>query len=146
MGVEDAGRVRGQPRVGRLERFDGATSADHLPDDLAVNVGQAKVSACVAVGQPGVVESHQVKDGRMKVVDVDPVLDHSDSMIVGRPEDGPGVDPGPGQPGGERPGVVFAPLRVGHVVERDEKQTRNRDETRNRDAARDEEQEEQGRS
>ena len=59
MGVEDAGRVRGQPRVGRLERFDGATSADHLPDDLAMNVGQAKVSACVAVDQPGVVESHQ---------------------------------------------------------------------------------------
>ena len=43
-------------------------------DDLAVDVGQAKVAAGVPVGQPLVVEPQQVQDRGVQVVDVDLVL------------------------------------------------------------------------
>ena len=40
-------------------------------DDVSGNVGQAEVAAAETVGQALVVQSHQVQNGRVEIVDVD---------------------------------------------------------------------------
>ena len=54
-----------------------------VPHNLAVHVGQAEVSAGVAVGEPGVVEAQQVQDRGVQVVDVDGFLDGPVAELVG---------------------------------------------------------------
>ena len=48
---------------------------DDRMNDFAGDVGQAEVAAGVAVGEPGVVQAHQVQDGGVQVVHVDFVDD-----------------------------------------------------------------------
>ena len=43
---------------------------DDVADYLAVYVGQPEVATSVAVGQPFVVEAHQMQNRRVKVMDV----------------------------------------------------------------------------
>ena len=60
---------------------------EDLPDDMAVDVGEAVVAAAVAVGQSLVIEAHQVQDRRVQVVDVDLVLHGVPAEFVGGPVD-----------------------------------------------------------
>ena len=53
---------------------------DDLAHDAAIDVGEAEVAAGVAVRQLGVVEAHQVQQGRVQVVDVDLVLDGAEAV------------------------------------------------------------------
>ena len=57
----------------------GARGPDRLnqefPDNVTRDVGEAKVATLKPVGQLGVLAAHQVKDGRVEVVNVDRVLD-----------------------------------------------------------------------
>ena len=48
-----------------------------------MHVGQAEVAALELVGQPGVVDAQQVKDGGVQVVDLDRVADDVVREIVG---------------------------------------------------------------
>ena len=47
-----------------------ARSTEYLGDHVAVDVGQAKIAAGVAIDQPRVVDAHQVQDRRVIVVNV----------------------------------------------------------------------------
>ena len=58
-------------------------SGQDLLHDVAVNVGEPVVAAGVAERQLLVVESHQVEDRRVQVVDVDLVLDRVPAELVG---------------------------------------------------------------
>ncbi len=51
--------------TGKVALFLG----ENLVDEFAVDVGEAIVSALKFVGELGVVESHEVEDGGVKVVD-----------------------------------------------------------------------------
>ena len=50
-------------------------SGKDILDDVAVNISEAEVSPRVTVCQTGMVESKQVQDGSVKIVDVHLVLD-----------------------------------------------------------------------
>ena len=50
-------------------------SGEDIRDDVAVDISEAEVSPRAAVGQAGMVESKQVQDGGVKIVDVHLVLD-----------------------------------------------------------------------
>ncbi len=84
-------------------------------DDLAVDVGQAKVAAGVAIDQPGVVDSHQVQDRRVVVVDVHRIGDDVDAELVGLAEGESPLHARPGQQRRERLGIMVAALGVGAV-------------------------------
>ena len=60
--------------AGSLDRMAVALRKD-VVDDLAVDVGQAEVTAGVAVGQAGVFAAQQVEHCGMQFVDVNFVLD-----------------------------------------------------------------------
>ena len=83
-----------------------------------MHVGQAVVAAGVAIGESFVVDAHQVQDRGVEVVDVDRLLDRADAVFVGGAVDEAALDAGAGQPGRERPVVMFAPRGIGRVVER----------------------------
>jgi hypothetical protein len=50
---------------------------------VTVNIGEAEVAALIAVCQPFVVEAEQVEDSGLKVVNMDGVLHHVETEIVG---------------------------------------------------------------
>ena len=50
---------------------------------VPVDVGEPEVAARVAVGEPGVVEAHQVQDRGVEVVDVDGILGGAVAVVVG---------------------------------------------------------------
>ena len=73
-------------------------SGDQVLDDLAVHVGQAEVSAGVAVGELFVVEAEEVEDRGVQVVDVHLVLDGLEPEVVGGAVDVTPFDAAAGHP------------------------------------------------
>ena len=61
------------------------SSRQDVSDDVAVDVGQAVVTAAEAVGESLVVEAHEVQDGRVEVVNMDLLLGRVPAELVGRP-------------------------------------------------------------
>ena len=57
--------------------------SDDIVYDVTVNVGEAVVSSGVTIGELLVVESHEVWDGCVHIMDVDAVLDGRQSKFVG---------------------------------------------------------------
>jgi len=53
-------------------------------DDLAVDVGESEISARMTIRQSFVVEAEQMQNGRMQIMDANPVLDRSESKVIGR--------------------------------------------------------------
>src|SRR4051794_20308323 len=91
------------------------TSGEDALDDLAVHVGEAEVAARVAVGEPGVVQAHQVEDRGVEVVDMHGVFGHAVAQLVGAAV----AEPGPGAPADEEAGeagVVVAAAPGGQVL------------------------------
>ncbi len=59
---------------------------------MAINVGEAVVAAAVPVGQPFVIEAHDVQDPRVQVVVVDLILHGVPAEFIGGPVDVAGSD------------------------------------------------------
>src|SRR5262249_27051733 len=76
--------------------------------DITVDVGQAEVAAGVPERQPLVVQTHEMKNGRVQVVDVDAVLDGTEAELVRRPVGHAALDAAAGHPHREAPVVVVA--------------------------------------
>ena len=57
-------------------------SGEDIVDDFSVNVGQAKVSTRVSVGELQVIESEQVEHGGVEVVEVNFILDRIVPVFV----------------------------------------------------------------
>ena len=49
-----------------------------------MNIREPEVAAGVAIGEAFVIETEEVKNGRVEVVDVDRVFDHVHSQLIGR--------------------------------------------------------------
>ena len=79
---------------------NGATheSRDDVFNDMTGDVGQAVVTAVVAVGELFVIEPEHVEDGGVEVVDVDLILSDADAAVVGGAVDGATFDAGAGHP------------------------------------------------
>src|SRR4051812_26802745 len=89
-------------------RGAGDVSGEDRLDDLARDVGQAEVAALGAVGQPLVIDAHQVQDRGVQVVDADAVDDRLVAELVGLAVVSPPLDAAAGQPGGKGVRVVVA--------------------------------------
>ena len=89
--------------------MSAAGSRDDVFDDMAGDIGQAIVTAVVAVGELFVIEPEHVEDGGVEVVDVDLILSDADAAVVGGAVDGATFDAGAGHPVSEGVRVVIAP-------------------------------------
>src|SRR6266496_2587659 len=58
-------------------------SRDHFLDHLAVNVGQTEIAAVVAVGELFVIETEQVENGGVEIVNVDFVFHGAIAEFIG---------------------------------------------------------------
>lgn len=50
-------------------------SSQYLLNHAPLHIGQPIIAAAITVGQPFVIESHQVQDGGVQIVDVDSIFD-----------------------------------------------------------------------
>ena len=103
----------------------GRLAQDRL-DHVAVDVGQPEVAAGVAIDQPGVVDSHQVQDRGVVVVNVHGVFDDVHAEFVGLAVGTAALDAAAGEQGGERLGVMVAALGSGSNRSRASGRTRCR--------------------
>ena len=77
-------------------------------NNLPVDISQTEITPGIAIGQSLVVESQQVKQGGVKVVHVDLVLDRLVAELVGCAIGEAGLDATTSQPGREPIGIVIA--------------------------------------
>jgi hypothetical protein len=70
----------------RVYPRSSAVSAQNLLHHPSADIGQAEVAAGVAVGEAGVVQAEEVKDGGVQVVEVDLVGDGVMAEVVGGAE------------------------------------------------------------
>ncbi len=96
-------------------------SIEHVGDDVSVHIGQSSLDAVVVEAESTVIESSDVKDGGMEVVNAGGLLDRLVSKRVGRPIGERRLDSSTGHPCGEAIGVVIAStgsfLECGHAAE-----------------------------
>jgi len=101
------GKYRRRCRKNR-QVCDVGSGVENLFDDVSVHVGETEVPSCVAVSELFVVESHDVQDGGMEVVDVDQVFHNVVTDVVGFAVNHAAAYISAGQPAGERVGVMRA--------------------------------------
>ena len=77
---------------------------------VAVDIGEPEVAARVAVGETFVIESQDVQDCCVQIVEVDFVLDGVVAVVVGRTVAESRLDARARHPHGERLGIVVAPV------------------------------------
>lgn len=75
---------------------------------FSVHIGESVVAALVAKGHPLVIESHEVQDGRIEIVNVDRIFDHFVTQIVRPTVNDPWPYSGPGEPYRESVALVIA--------------------------------------
>src|SRR4029077_12588574 len=77
-------------------------------DNLALNIGQAKIAALKAIGEFRVIKAQQMQQGRVKVVDMDLVLYDVEAEFVSFPQTNSGFEAAPGHPHCERLRMMIA--------------------------------------
>src|SRR5438132_5191530 len=77
-------------------------------NNVAEDVRQAVIAAAVAIGQLGVVDAHQMQNGRVQVVDMHAIFDSVPAVVVGVAVGHAALDAATGQPYGEAEGVMLA--------------------------------------
>src|SRR4051794_40239619 len=78
-----------------------------------MDVGQAKVPAGVSIGELLVVEAEEAQDSRVKVMDVNLILDCLVAQLVRGAVDVPPLDPTAGHPHAEAVMVMVAAVGLG---------------------------------
>src|SRR5262245_48447971 len=73
-----------------------------------MHIGEAEVAAAVAIRESLVVESHEVQDRGMQIVNVDSVFDGRETEFVGRAVADPALHASTGHPDRETVMVVIA--------------------------------------
>src|SRR4051794_36104132 len=77
-----------------------------------VDVREAIVAPAEEVGEPGVVEAHEVEEGRVQVVDVDLIFDSVPAELIRGAVNLAAPDAPAGQPHGEAKRVMLAAIVV----------------------------------
>ena len=80
--------------------------------NVSGDIGEAEIAPAVAVGEPGMVDAHQVKDGRVQVVNMDRLVHSFEAEIVGRAMNVTAFDAAPGEHAGKNRGCC-GPARSG---------------------------------
>src|SRR5579863_797438 len=87
---------------------------DSLRDDVANhitrNIGQPEVAATVTVRKLCMVDSQQIENGGVNVVDMHRLVDHLPAEIIRRTVGHSALDPATGQPHRESVGIVIAAI------------------------------------
>ena len=87
-------------------------SGQNALHDVTMNVGEAEAAALVAVGQFGVIDSAEVEDGGLHIVDVDGILGDVPAKFIGFPIGRAGLDPSPRHDPTVSPAEVVASGRL----------------------------------
>ena len=58
-------------------------SRENPLDDVAVDVGQPVIAACVSIGESVVMDAEEVKDGCVHVVHVDRIFSREGAEVIG---------------------------------------------------------------
>ena len=96
-----------------LSGHDGSwPSADDLVDDVSSDVGQSEVATGIAVGELLVVETQEVEDGGVEVVDSNPTFDGLEAELVGGSVDESSFHATAGHPHREAERVMVAAVAV----------------------------------
>ena len=82
-----------------------------------MNIGEAEISSGVAVGKFFVIQSHQMQDGGMEVVDVHRVGAYMDTVFIGFTKGHAGSHTSSSEPGGEDPVMVFSSASISGGIE-----------------------------
>src|SRR5262245_66301128 len=77
-------------------------SGEQLTDDLSADIGQAELASLESVGESLVIQSHQMEDRRVEIVNFDRILDDVVAEIVGASERDAGLDTAARHPDRER--------------------------------------------
>lgn len=80
---------------------------------VAVDVGQAEVAARVAIGKLGVVETHEVQNGRVKIVRMHRIFCGRGAIFVGHPVTVSPLDSSTGEKASKVSIEVSAAFRIG---------------------------------
>src|SRR5207249_153952 len=91
---------------------DTKTSGQHASHHIPMHVRQAEIAAIEAIRQLRVVQSEQVQDRRLKVVDADAIVNRLVAEIVRASMMNAALDSPAGHPDGVSVWVVIAALRV----------------------------------
>jgi hypothetical protein len=83
--------------------------------DSAVDIGEAKVAAGVTVSEFFVIEAEEPQDRGVEIVNVNLVLNRSETKFVGRAVDVATFDAAAGEPGGEAVMIVVATVNFAGV-------------------------------
>lgn len=75
--------------------------------DIAVHIGQPEIAAAKTVGQFLVIETQQMQDRGMQIMDLDALLDRFVTKIVGGAPGHAATNTAPGQPTGEAKRIVI---------------------------------------
>ncbi len=81
---------------------------EHTWNHLPVDVGEAEVAALGTEGELLVVESEQMQEGGLQIVDMDFVVGDGEAEFVRFTVSGSGADPGAGHENGKAVGVMVA--------------------------------------
>ena len=84
--------------------------SENVTDYFAVHVGQSKVATLIAVSQLLMIDSKQMKNGGLQVMDMDRILHDVHAVVIGPAITEPGLYPAAGQPVGKAIGVMIAPV------------------------------------
>src|SRR5690349_18692153 len=97
-----------------------ARLGDDLANNLAVHVGETKVTAAIAVGEALVVKAKLVQDGGVQVVDVGAFFLGAEAELVGGAVSHAPLEAAAGEPQRKAPVIVIAavaPLRCRRAPE-----------------------------
>lgn len=92
------------------QRGSDESLRDDVVGDRAMDIGEAEVASGIAVGELLVIESHEVQDGRVKVVDVHAFVDGGEAEVVAGAVHATAFHAASGEPDGEAVIVVVASL------------------------------------
>src|SRR5580698_9885974 len=87
-------------------------SSKNAFDNLAVDIGQAKIPALVTINQFVVLKPEAMQNGRVLIVNMDRVGHDVVTVLIGFAVSKAGLDPASGHPDGEAPSVMIAPIVV----------------------------------
>ena len=67
----------------RTHYTDCCRSRDDFVHHISVNIGQTKITARVTICEPRVIETHQMKNGRVQIVNGGDILDCLEAELIG---------------------------------------------------------------
>jgi hypothetical protein len=106
-------RFRSIVRATTSKRYPGLhkmPSSDNFFHYAAEDVGETKVTASVAVGEPLVIDSHQMQYRGMQIVSGDRILNSFETELIGCPINRSSLDASTRHPKRKAPMIVIAAL------------------------------------